>query len=66
MRTQWIDLFVSYKARVNLIYIEVPYKDWLKQNSNREHPVPMNVVERMLAKLEVPTLDEAHHVKYGV
>jgi predicted kinase len=65
-RSQWIDLFVSYKARVNLIYIEVQYKDWLKQNSNREHPVPMNVLERMLGKLEVPTLDEAHRVKYVV
>jgi predicted kinase len=65
-RSQWIDLFVSYKARVNLIYIEVQYKDWLKQNSNREHPVPINVLERMLGKLEVPTLDEAHRVKYVV
>lgn len=64
MRSQWIDLFVSYKARVQLVYIEVPYKDWVKQNNNREHPVPTNVLERMLAKLEVPTLDEAHHVKY--
>jgi predicted kinase len=66
MRSQWIDLFVSYKARVNLVYIEVPFKDWMKQNSNREHPVPANVLEKLLGKLEVPTLDEAHHVQYVV
>jgi predicted kinase len=66
MRSQWIDLFVSYKARVNIVYMEVPYKEWIKQNSNREHPVPTNVLKRLLGKLEVPTLDEAHDVQYVV
>ncbi len=66
MREQWIHLFISYKARVKLVYIEVPYKEWLKQNSNREHPVPSSVMERMLAKLEVPLLHEAHEVQYEV
>lgn len=65
-RSQWIDLCASYKARVNLVYIEVPYNDWLKQNNDREHPVAMTVLERMLSKLEVPTLYEAHNVKYEV
>lgn len=66
MRSHLIDLFVSYRAKVNLVYIEVPFKDWMKQNNNREYPVPTNVLERMLAKLEVPTIDEAHTVKYAV
>lgn len=64
MRAQWIDLFVSYHARVTLVYIETPYKDWLRQNSNREYPVPRNVISRMLSKLEVPSLYEAHRVEY--
>jgi predicted kinase len=66
MRTQWIDLFASYKARVTLVYIEVPYKEWLKQNTDREHPVPDAVLTRLLNKLEVPLLHEAHDVQYVV
>jgi putative nucleotidyltransferase with HDIG domain len=66
MRTQWIDLFVSYKARVKIIYIETAYKEWIRQNKNREHPVPENVLMRLLDKLEVPALYEAHEVEYVV
>jgi putative nucleotidyltransferase with HDIG domain len=66
MRTQWIDLFTAYKARVTVIYIEVPYDQWQKQNKEREHPVPPRVLSRLLDKLEVPTPDEAHQVKYVV
>jgi predicted kinase len=66
MRSQWIDLFVTYKARVRLVYIEVPYHDWLKQNKAREYPVPENVLFRLLGKLEVPVLSEAHEVRYVV
>lgn len=62
MRKQWIDLFVSYKARVKIVYVEVPYNDWLKQNREREHPVPEHVLSRLLSKLEVPSHDEAHDV----
>jgi predicted kinase len=64
MRTQWIDLFVTYKARVKLVYIETSYKEWINQNNNREFPVPENVLSRMLSKLEVPSLHEAHEVEY--
>jgi putative nucleotidyltransferase with HDIG domain len=66
MRTQWIDLFVSYKARVKILYIESTYKEWIRQNKNREHPVPENVLMRLLDKLEVPALYEAHEVEYVV
>jgi predicted kinase len=64
MRSQWIGLFASYKARIRLVYLEVPYADWIKQNRERENPVPVNVLQRMLGKLEVPTPDEAHSVHY--
>jgi putative nucleotidyltransferase with HDIG domain len=66
MRTQWIDLFTSYKARVKLVYIETSYKEWMRQNNNREYPVPHNVLLRLLSKLEVPSLQEAHKVEYIV
>ncbi|SKC49947.1 AAA family ATPase [Ohtaekwangia koreensis] len=66
MRTQWIDLFVAYKARIKLIYIEVPYHEWLKQNNDREYAVPQSAMFRLLQKLEVPSIYEAHEVVYHV
>lgn len=66
MRSQLIELFYSYDARVSIIYIEKPYKHWLKQNLQRDAAVPIAVIERMLHKLEVPEPTEAHEVKYIV
>lgn len=66
LRTQWIDLFTTYHARVKLIYLEVPYKEWLRQNAAREFPVPEKVLFKLLDKLEVPLLYEAHEVEYIV
>lgn len=64
MRTQVIDLFVSYGAKVMIVYLEKPYTIWRKQNMNREYPLPENVLDKMLDKLEIPQLVEAHEVKY--
>jgi tRNA uridine 5-carbamoylmethylation protein Kti12 len=66
MRAQLIDLFVSYGATVKLVYVEVPYATWKKQNAQRENPVPEKVLNRLLEKLEVPQLYEAHEVVYAV
>jgi len=64
MRSRWIGLFTDYNARVKIIYIEVPYKTLLKQNSDREHKVPENVIHKLIGKLEIPTVQEAHEVEY--
>ena len=61
-----MDLFVAYNARVHIIYVEVSYKRWLLQNKHREYPVPEPVMMKMLRKLEVPKLSEAHEVVYWV
>ena len=66
LRSQLIDLFLSYGAYVRLLYIEVPYKTLSTQNQNREYVVPSKVIEKMISKLEVPTVDEAHIVEYIV
>lgn len=66
LRTQLITLFTAYGARVKIVYLEVPWQQWKKQNANREHAVPENVLQRMAAKLEVPQPDEAHVVEYRV
>ena len=66
MREIWIDLFTSYGARTKIIYLEVPYKQWLSQNKYRDFPVPEAVLYRMLSKWEIPALWEAHTVEYIV
>lgn len=64
MRSQLIGLLADYKARVHLVYVESPYKVWQRQNSGRAAMVPGNVLEKLLLKLEVPALSEAHSVTY--
>jgi tRNA uridine 5-carbamoylmethylation protein Kti12 len=54
------------KSRVKIVYIETSYKEWIRQNSNRQYPVPHNVLMRLLSKLEVPSKYEAHEVQYIV
>lgn len=66
MREQLIDLFTSYGGRVKIIYIEVPYKVLVKQNENRDYAVPLNAVQRMIQKLEVPSIIEAHEIEYVI
>jgi len=64
MRAQLIDLFTTYKVHVEIVYVEVPYKVLRQQNSKREAAVPANVLEKLITKLEVPSLTEAHQVTY--
>ena len=66
MRTQLIELFTTYKAAVRIIYVEVPYMELFTQNRSREEVVPANVMERLIDKLEVPALWEAHGVEFCV
>ena len=66
MRQRWISLFTSYRGRVKIIYLEVPYATLIKQNHNREYKVPLPVVERLLTKLEIPTPNEAHDLEFHI
>ncbi len=64
LRSQWITLLTTYGASVKIIYLEVPYVQLIRQNSNREQVVPTKVMEKMIRKLEVPSLAEAETVVY--
>ncbi len=66
MREQLISLCLQYMAELIVIYVEVPYKVLFKQNSGREAVVPAAVMQRLVHKLEVPDLTEAHEVVYAV
>ncbi|SEW53672.1 AAA family ATPase [Chitinophaga arvensicola] len=64
MREQVISLFTTYQAAVTIVYVEVPAAKLLQQNKDREAVVPVAVVERLISKLEVPSVTEAHEVIY--
>lgn len=67
MRSQLTEMFVSYRAKVKLVYIvEKPYDLWRKQNYNREYPLPVNVLNKLLSKLEIAQLTGTHEVEYIV
>lgn len=66
LRGKWINLFMEYGAKVKIIYIEVPYKDLLKQNSNREYKVPDDVMDKLISKLEIPSFEESHEIDFVV
>lgn len=64
LRSQLIALFLSYKVRVRIIYLEVPFEKLQGQNKDREAVVPTQIIEKLAGKLEVPALWEAHEVTY--
>ncbi|MBK5721062.1 AAA family ATPase [Dysgonomonas sp. Marseille-P4677] len=64
MRQQLVDLFTLYGAKVKIVYVEKPYSIWRAQNLKRDSPVPENILDKMLRKLEIPQLTEAHEVEY--
>ena len=66
IRGKWISLFAKYGAKVGTLYLEVSYKQMIRQNANREHKVPESVIEKLLGKLEIPTPNEAHELEFIV
>lgn len=64
VRQQTLSLFRDYNAYVILNYLEVPYSVLKYQNENREYPVPSDILERFIDKLEMPSVIEAHEVNY--
>jgi predicted kinase len=66
MREQLVELFVTYKAYVQIVYVEVPYRQLHVQNSSREAVLPYLAVDRLMMKLEVPSPWEAHEVVHYV
>ncbi|MBQ3066607.1 MAG: AAA family ATPase [Clostridia bacterium] len=65
-RSKIVSLAENYGARVRLLFLETDWQTGLQRNSNRQDVVPQNVVEKMLAKLEVPEIDEAQTVEWIV
>jgi predicted kinase len=62
LRSQLIDFFTGYHARVRIVYVEAPFATVLLRNRHRQYPVPQTVIEKFISKLEVPDPTEAHEV----
>jgi putative nucleotidyltransferase with HDIG domain len=68
LRRQLVDLFLSYGARVRIVYVEAPYADLLTRNRRRADAaaVPEKIIQRLLRRLDVPDATEAHAVGWVV
>lgn len=64
IRQQLIDFFVSYGGHVHIVYLDAPFVTIIQRNRQRRESVPEQVIEKLLMKLEVPTLTEAHKVEW--
>jgi predicted kinase len=65
-RAQLISLCAAQRARIRIVYIEVPAVRQAAQNIARESRVPEAAIQRMLEHWEVPDLTEAHQVDYVI
>lgn len=61
-RKRWINLCADYGARIELVYLEPPLPIILQQNERRARPVPRQVIQHLIEKLEPPTWAEAHSI----
>jgi putative nucleotidyltransferase with HDIG domain len=64
LRDPLIALLAGYRARVRIVYREVPLAELRARNARRPAPVPEHVYETLLSKLDVPDLTEAHAVDW--
>lgn len=61
-RQRLVRLFAGYGARVHILYLEAPYQEILERNRTRERQIPVNVLEQMIDKLEMPEPWEGYEV----
>lgn len=62
LRQQLIGLFLSYRAKVHIVYVDAPFNTILQRNRQRKEKeqVPEEVIYKLLGKLDLPDVSEAH------
>jgi putative nucleotidyltransferase with HDIG domain len=55
-----LGLLSGYRARIRLVYVEVPLPTLLEQNRSRAAAVPERAIRRMMERFEIPDATEAH------
>lgn len=66
LRGAWITLFRKYNARIKIIYVETDYKNLITRNATRDKGLPKAKLEKLINKLEIPDITEAHSIEYVV
>lgn len=66
IRQRLVSLSAGYGARVQIQYLEVPYRELLVRNQIRERDIPGNVLERMIQNMELPASWEAYGLKQEI
>lgn len=66
LRQIWKRLFLSYNYRIKTVYLETDWKNLLSRNADRrmQSQVPVNVLEKLVRKLDLPYTDESHRVEW--
>ena len=64
LRARIIDLLSSYGARVRIVHVDPGLEVLLRQNRQRDDAVPEEVIFKMMDRLRVPDLTEAHEVDH--
>lgn len=64
MRSRWISLFLEYRAKVKIVYLETTYEKLKSQNAQREAKVPQDAIDDLYRHLEMPSYEEAHEISY--
>ncbi|APZ90549.1 AAA family ATPase [Fuerstiella marisgermanici] len=59
-RGRWLDLFADYNAQIEVVYLEPPFENLLRQNQTRSKAVPEPVIHKLADKCEPPTWLECH------
>lgn len=63
LRSQLVELFASYGARVRIVYVEWPFDTLFERNRRHADAVPEQIIRRLAAKLDPPNRIEAHAVE---
>ena len=66
MRSQLIRLMRNYRARVRITYLETDWQTLLNRNGKRSAPIPVEVLQNMARKFEVPSDVEAYQVNHEI
>ena len=66
LRGKLVSLFEDYGASVKTLFLETPWEEGLRRNSEREREVPEATIRKMLSKLEIPERFESETVEWSV
>ena len=67
LRSSLITSMQTYRAKIRIVYVEAPSFNVLKErNRSRNNPVLEAVLQKLLSRLEVPELSEAHDLSFCI